>query len=88
MQRHCDLLREIQRVLCGWSRTVVSGGDRCREVTQCIQVHGGHLQAALCLVTQSCTALCDPMDCSHVPKDTQLQDGDDALSSIALLPAE
>lgn len=28
------------------------------------------------------------MDCSHVPKDTQLQDGDDALSSIALLPAE
>lgn len=31
MQRHCDLLREIQRVLCGWSRTVVSGGDRCSE---------------------------------------------------------
>ena len=29
-----------------------------------VWVHNFHLCAVLCLVTQSCPTLCDPMDCS------------------------
>ena len=54
----------------------------------CVQVHAGHLYTVLRLAVQSCPTLCDPVDCSHAPKDTQLQDGDDVLPSTALLPAE